>query len=182
MLALVLSAAGALAEDCAVSSVTGSGDWSVGDIVTKTDEIRTGEDTRMTVDCHSGVRVVLGPNSAFQMGDLAARKDPAGALPRLLNGIVGLIFPPGTGSSVEIHTPTAVAAVRGTEWTIAHGEDGGAVFVREGSVEVSAGGEAVVLNAAEGVDIMPNGALGPVREWGRSRIAAQRALLGDSWE
>lgn len=54
----------------------------------------------------------------------------------------------------DIQTPTSVAGIRGTEFTVVTALDGSALYVvDEGSVAVEAKGSLVVLNTEEGVEI-----------------------------
>jgi ferric-dicitrate binding protein FerR (iron transport regulator) len=79
---------------------------------------------------------------------------------------------------LEIESPFALIAVRGTR-VFAGPIDGiFGVFVAKGAVDVTAGGRTVRLNSGEGTDIaQAGGPPGPVRRWGRPKIAKAIALV-----
>jgi hypothetical protein len=83
--------------------------------------------------------------------------------------------------SFEIRTPQAIAAVRGTQWTVDVAGGKTAVFVVTGRVSVrrvSGGTGSVNLSAGEGVDVEPGTAPLVVRRWPAARASALLARFG----
>ncbi len=97
------------------------------------------------------------------------------------------------GSEFEVKIPRAVAGVRGTEFTVSHGEVGSAVAVFEGVVEVTGDAGNAALEPGQGAAIDDAGAVataavGPEDNWGREQewstiIAEDFATLDEGrWE
>ncbi|MDF2233983.1 FecR family protein [Albimonas sp. CAU 1670] len=144
--------------------------------------LRTGPDARLLVLCDDGVAVTVGVASEVDLGTLV-EPSREGVVMRLLRGALGAVAT-GTWPRFEVRTPLAIAAVRSTEWAVTHSpEEGSAVFVRAGAVAVrpAAAGAGVLLQAGEGVDVAPDGALGPPARWGAARVAALGERLGPGW-
>ncbi|HKL22620.1 MAG TPA: FecR domain-containing protein [Tichowtungia sp.] len=71
----------------------------------------------------------------------------------------------------RITTPSAAAGVRGTELTVAAGEDGSSLFVvKTGRVDVAAEGKTVSLGPEEGVEVRPGEQPGEKFEVKRGQI------------
>lgn len=141
--------------------------------------LRTMADARVTLLCPDDLRVVVGPDTEIAV----ARLVPGGPQPvalRLLRGIAGFLFG-GTGEGVQVHTPSAVAAVRSTQWAMRVENDASAVFAREGAVFVRGGDATVRLGPGEGVDVAADGDVGSVVRWGQPRIDLFARLLGPAW-
>jgi ferric-dicitrate binding protein FerR (iron transport regulator) len=82
-------------------------------------------------------------------------------------------------SPVTIKTLFGQLGVRGTRFFAGPNRDVFAVFVERGSVEVSAGGFAVQLQAGDGVDIpSPGSPPSDVKQWGEGRIKEVYAAVG----
>jgi hypothetical protein len=82
----------------------------------------------------------------------------------------------GGARKVEVITPQAIAAVRGTKWAV----DVGSAKIVSGSVDVrrpSTGGE-VVLRQGDGVDVERGNTPLQVKRWGAPRVAALMARFG----
>lgn len=142
------------------------------------DTVRTLPASRVSLGCAGGLKVVVGPDSAITVeGVLAAGSQPFGL--RLLEGIAGFLFK-GSGG-VQVRTPSAVAAVRSTEWAMRWANGVSEVFTREGTVTVSADGGTATLGPGDGVDVSDTGALKPVVQWRPPRIARFGELLGPDW-
>ena len=80
----------------------------------------------------------------------------------------------GSGRNVEVVTPQAITAVRGTKWAVDVGGGKTSVFVVRGAVGVrrpQAGGE-VVLGPGAGVDAEKGSSALHVKRWGEARVAA----------
>jgi len=85
-----------------------------------------------------------------------------------------------TGTSFEVMTPQAIAAVRGTKWAVDAEGAKTSVFVDTGRVavrRVAAPGQ-VVLGPGEGVDVDAGTAPLEVKHWPAPRVAALMARLG----
>jgi ferric-dicitrate binding protein FerR (iron transport regulator) len=83
-------------------------------------------------------------------------------------------FPEG----LKVQSPFALIAVRGTRIFAGPIDGVFGVFVARGSVDVTAGNRTVRLAAGEGTDIARAGdPPGPVRTWGRPKIAKAMALV-----
>jgi ferric-dicitrate binding protein FerR (iron transport regulator) len=79
---------------------------------------------------------------------------------------------------VVVRSPFALIAVRGTRYFAGPIDGIFGVFVERGSVNVTAGGRTVRLRAGQGTDIRRAGdPPGPVRRWGRPKIAKAMALV-----
>ena len=79
---------------------------------------------------------------------------------------------------VVVRSPFALIAVRGTRYFAGPIDGIFGVFVERGSVSVRAGGRTVRLRAGQGTDIRrPGDPPGPVRRWGRPKIAKAMALV-----
>ena len=81
-------------------------------------------------------------------------------------------------AGVQIRSPFALIAVRGTRFFAGPSNDRFGVFVVRGSVAVSAVGQQVIVRAGEGTDIASPGAPPtPVKRWGSERIRAALASV-----
>ena len=83
-------------------------------------------------------------------------------------------------SRLQVITPQAIAAVRGTKWAVDAQESRTSVLVLNGQVAVrrpgGAGGQ-VVLGPGEGVDVDPGTGALEVKRWGQPRVDALLARL-----
>ena len=142
--------------------------------------LRTRHNARVTMTCGDGLKVVVGPDSRITVsGLLDGATRPFGL--RVMDGIAGFLFGRGGGDGVQVRTPSAVAAVRSTEWAMRVQDGASAVFARDGTVFVVAGGGTVRLGAGDGVDVTQTGSVGPVVRWGQARIDLFDGLLGPDW-
>lgn len=142
--------------------------------------LRTEAGARITMSCSGGLKIVLGPDSEVEVfGLLSGGSRPFGL--RLIDGIAGFLFSSDAGNGVQVRTPSAVAAVRSTEWAMQVKDRASAVFAREGIVFVFANGENKRLDPGEGIDVAPSGTMGNVTAWGQARIDQFDALLGSDW-
>jgi ferric-dicitrate binding protein FerR (iron transport regulator) len=81
-------------------------------------------------------------------------------------------------AGVQIRSPFALIAVRGTRFFAGPSNGRFGVFVARGAVTVSAAGQQVVLREGDGTDIAAPGALPtPVKRWGAERIRAALASV-----
>ena len=80
--------------------------------------------------------------------------------------------------NLEVESPFALIAVRGTRFFAGPIDGIFGVFVARGAVDVTAGGSTVRLKQGEGTDIArPGAAPGPVKMWGQPKIAKAMALV-----
>lgn len=135
-----------------------------GDQVREGDQIRTAADgtVDLVVNNVAGYRALPSSESSVK------NADPRSTDLSVTKGkIVVNLSKLSKDSSFQVTTPTAIAAVRGTQFSCsANPGDGGASFaVREGVVEVKTfgTGESVMLSEGFALDIPPNfsGALNP---------------------
>lgn len=107
------------------------------DLIRAGDEIETGANGKVSVQCSSGVIFQIGPGSHIQVTDLVSGSASESVFVRLNAGSLSSVVSRENGAqSVEIRTPTAVANVRGTEFLVEAEEDETSVLVQEGEVEV----------------------------------------------
>ena len=177
---------------CAVTSVEGDASLfrqgegaqplSLGMSIERADRIVTGPQSRAFVTCDDDTSVTIGAETEIDLGALLGPEEGQGYAARLFNGIAGFIFPSPTAERFEVRTPSAVASVRSTEWTVDVVTDGTSVFVREGRVSVMAENGGGELGPGQGIDIKLTGAPPPVKNWGEKRIVAMNARLGFAWQ
>lgn len=143
--------------------------------------VRTGADERVTLTCSGGLTVVVGPQTELSVsGILDGGTRPFGL--RLLDGIAGFLLDDGNSGGVQVTTPSAVAAVRSTQWAVRVDEKASAIFAREGTVFAFGDSDtAARLQAGDGIDISATGEARPIVQWGQKRIDLFASLLGDDW-
>ena len=143
--------------------------------------LKTDDNARVSLLCRDTLNVVVGASTEIRVYKLV----PGGRQPialRLLKGIAGFIFDSDEDDGVQVRTPSAVAAIRSTEWAMRVQNDSTAVFARDGSVYVLAtGGDSVSLGPGDGIDITASGDMATVVQWGQSRIDLFSELLGPEW-
>jgi len=135
------------------------------------DEVSTERASRL------GLR--LGQDTTIRLGELAHLKidrflvDTGGEL-TLESGPLLFDRPAGSAPvSVQIRSPSALIAVRGTRFFAGPSKGRFGVFVEHGSVTVTAAGQQAVVGAGQGTDIPFVGAPPtPVQQWGPPRIRA----------
>ena len=174
---------------CVVQSVDGRAtvfapgagrhDAVVGLLIGANATLRTRAETRVTLLCPDNLRVVVGPATEISVARLVSGGPRPVAL-RLMRGIAGFLFD-GEGDGVQVSTPSAVAAVRSTEWALRVQGGATAAFAREGAVFVVGDTGTVRLGAGDGVDVTPGGEVGAVVQWGQARIDLFAQLLGADW-
>ncbi|MFN3861015.1 MAG: FecR domain-containing protein [Roseateles sp.] len=104
--------------------------------------LRTGATGRVRLKFSDGSIVVLADNSQLRIVAYTAPAGQPRAAELLLElGLVGQRVTPSAGGSWRVRTPTAVTAVRGTEFSVEVGEDRAtAVHVKTGEVDVEPAG------------------------------------------
>ncbi len=177
-------------ETCVVASVEGQANVSTGNTDSQSavvdlelgvsSKLKTGPEARVTMTCDGGLEVVVGPETEIDvLGLIDGDTRPFGL--RLIDGVAGFLFSSEDGNSVQIQTPSAVAAVRSTEWAMKVENGASAVFTREGTVSVTVDGAGAELGPGEGIDVSSSGEIGPVVNWGPARIEQLSTLLGPEW-
>jgi hypothetical protein len=127
--------------------------------------------------CQGGLTIVEENGARFTLDD---RNDDGKVDLVRLWGKALLLKLTGGPRKVEVVTPQAITAVRGTEWAVDVGSGKTSVFVVRGAVGVrrpSTGGE-VTLGRGEGVDVERGNAPLTVKTWGAARVAALMARFG----
>lgn len=113
---------------------------AVGDRLDAGAEVKTGAGGRVRLRFTDGSTVVVSDNTQLKI----ARFEQAAGKPRdasllLETGLIGQKVAPSAGGAWEVRTPTAVTAVRGTEFIVEVGTDlATAVNVQSGKVAVEA--------------------------------------------
>lgn len=127
--------------------------------ITQGAEIRTGKNSKAAVHLSDGSRFMLGNNTLFTV-DTATKKKAGFQLKfgRLKAAVAGYF-----SSRFEVKTPSAVCAVRGTEFELEVAENGGTdMNVSEGLVEVNdSRGAMAVISSEERIKIGMDGMARP---------------------
>jgi ferric-dicitrate binding protein FerR (iron transport regulator) len=131
-----------------------------------------------TLQCEKAITIVAENGAKFELRD--RNRDGQVDSVELSNRALLLEVPKKPGRRrFEVRTPQAIAAVRGTRWTV--DAEGGktSVFVVDGRVSVArpAGRGRVVLGPGDGVDVEATGEL-IVKRWPPARVTALMARLG----
>lgn len=166
-----------LASACEVAALIGSArsadqTLKVGSVLAVGAEIQTAADSRLRLKCRDGSSMVVGASSrlrieAFEMNGTQRSE----ARFQLAVGLIGQKVAAGGGWNVR--TPTAVTAVRGTEYIVEVKEDQAtAVLMQSGSVDVRAAGPQSRSLAAALPLIALAGALGTDCRSGQCTAAA----------
>jgi ferric-dicitrate binding protein FerR (iron transport regulator) len=138
------------------------------------EEVVTGAASRLAMRLGRDTTVKLGEQARLKIdrflvnagGEITLRSGPM-----LFNG-----RPHGAG--VQIRSPFALIAVRGTRFFAGPSNDRFGVFVARGSVAVSSAGQQVILREGEGTDVaFPGAPPTPVKRWGTERIRAALASV-----
>mgnify|MGYP006284864989 FL=1 len=143
----------------------------IGDEVRGGDSVITGVNGFAELERGNSTSITVEPDTVFSVdsvGDTGQERDVL----RCTLGSISYRFDRIAGASEpRITTPSAAAGVRGTELTVAAGEDGSSLFVvQSGEVEVEAEGQTVLLGPDEGVEVRPGEAPGEKFEVKRGQI------------
>ena len=152
-----------------------------GQLLSAGDRIRTNATGRATITCSTGLTIILGGDTDIVLDRIMTPNRPNAGV-RLLEGIAGFLLPQPRSGGFEVRTPSAIAAVRSTEWAIDVDRTATAAFVRDGAVSLTASGGSVLLTPGEGVDVDSTGGVGQVVAWSESRIATVDQRLGADWQ
>lgn len=123
---------------------------------------------RFVLNCAGNL--VIEMDAATKMGIVTGRDGLPGRV-TLSQGTVLIEVQPG-GTTPQIRTPHAIAAVRGTLYAVEIQSESTAVFVVRGAVNVRhlrGSGGSVDLGAGQGVDVTPGQGL-DVKTWGEARV------------
>lgn len=145
---------------------------SEGDALAKGDRIRTGAGAKATITFDDDSRVELGPKSFF----LLQEAEPKAATMQLTLGFLKAWVAKISSRRFEVRTPTAVCAVRGTEFSVdvnAHGRTNVQMFTGLMAVSDGLGNEAMVKEH-QSIRVTEKG-LGPV-QGGQNRVPTRADL------
>jgi len=148
---------------------------SLGNPVYQGDQIHAPVGSGAKIRFSDGSTMSLGENSVINVHTYTQQGAGRTAIFEMLSGIFRAVIMPLTGDSIfAVRTPTAVAAVRSTDWMLAARPDLTEVFVSEGAVAVRNLNPAiraeVMLTPGDGTDVRTDAApIGPVK-WGPPRI------------
>ena len=140
---------------------------AAGKVIAAGDRIRTGGSSAVTLSFFDGSTSSLEAKTELTVSQLSSRRDGSSKV-ILLHQWMGRSYNhvqrlPDLASRFEIETPTAVTAVRGTEFTITVEADGTTdVVVIEGRVEVTSQGISIMVYAGQGTTVQPEQPLAPV--------------------
>jgi ferric-dicitrate binding protein FerR (iron transport regulator) len=129
-------------------------------------------------NCPGGLTIVEEKGARFTLDD--RDNDGFVDLVRLWGKALLLDLLAGSGRDVEVVTPQAITAVRGTKWAVDVGDGKTSVFVLRGAVGVRRphAGSEVVLGAGAGVDVDTGRGALQVKQWGEPRVRALMARFG----
>ncbi|GJE42401.1 FecR domain-containing protein [Methylobacterium soli] len=131
---------------------------------------------RQVLSCADGLTISAESGTAYKLIDRNRDGRPEGA--EVTSRGLLIDVPPRRGG-FQILAPHAVASVRGTVWAVDVSAQKTSVFVREGSVAVARpGGQAVTLQAGEGIDVEAGGTSLHVQRWSSERAAGLLARFG----
>jgi hypothetical protein len=153
---------------------------SRGAMLARGDRIATGPAGRVVILCTGGLRISVGPDAVILLDRVIGRPAARPGL-RLLEGAAGFLLPAPRRDGFSVRTPSAVAAVRSTEWAMQVEAGATAAFVHEGGVAIGTAARTVLLESGEGVDVSSQGFPGPVRDWGAARVEALARRIGADW-
>ena len=155
---------------------TGSEPLMLSKEVHQGDVLRTGSGARVRVTLRDSTVLSLGADTELRLDHLAVSVPPAdsGSLFTLGGGflrtVVGRLQP---GSRFEIHSPSMVAAVRGTDWIESYSDGTTELFVAADRVLATSTVNAndwALLDAGEGVSFEVGSPHTPVIRWGQEKV------------
>jgi hypothetical protein len=151
---------------------------SEGAAIFEGDRIETGGEGRVRLRFVDGTSMTLAGGTLVVEGFPPEPAADQGVLLAMAEGVVRfLVDTLVPRSSFEVHTSTAVAAVRGTEWMAEVTPESTGIVALSGEVAVAAEGVEVVLRRGEGTDVALGEPPSEPRPWGAGRISR---LLGET--
>ena len=99
----------------------------IGDELEKDDTVITGDDGTATLARQGAAEIVINPNTVFSIREI----DSGGQKETIMHTALGSVkfkFMRLFGIEPKISTPSSVAGVRGTEFTVYAGDEGSALF------------------------------------------------------
>jgi ferric-dicitrate binding protein FerR (iron transport regulator) len=138
------------------------------------EEVITGVASRLGMRLGRDTRIRLGEQARLKIDRFLV---DAGGEMTLRSGPLLFDRPPRR-AGVQIRSPFALIAVRGTRFFAGPSNDRFGVFVVRGSVAVTSAGQQVILREGEGTDVVsPGTPPTPVKRWGPERIRAALASV-----
>lgn len=135
---------------------------------------------RQVLRCAGGLTITAESGAQYSLLDRDGNGKADAA--RLSSRALLLNAPKGSlgKAGFQVITPQAIAAVRGTKWTVDADGSKTSVFVAQGRVSVRRpeSGRAVVLGAGDGVDVEAGTGPLTVKRWAPARIQALMARFG----
>lgn len=140
------------------------------------DRVSTGAASRLTMRLGTDTTIKLGENTQLVIDKFLA--DSGGEV-TLESGPVLFDRPPGARRiPMQIRSPYALIAVRGTQFFAGPSNGVFGVFVQNGTLEVSGAGSTVTLSVGQGTNLKaPGAAPTPPVDWGQSRVDAAYASV-----
>lgn len=191
-LVLLLSLGALPAAACEVAALIGSAQrgeqaLKVGDRVRPGDTLRTLDDARLRLRCPDGSSLVLAAGTTLKLEQYEQDPDARRREARwsLQQGLIGQKV--NSGGGWQVRTPTAVTAVRGTEYTVEAQADGQtAVLMLQGAVDVQPLNRtrslvalpAVALAGLLGTDCVPDQGCKAGKRWAPERVQRTLERLG----
>ncbi len=129
--------------------------------------------------CGDNLVVREAPGTRYHPVDQQEKEQPKAL--RLDAGALMIEFHPSdTRKNLQILTPHAIAAVRGTKWVVDVGPARTSTLVISGEVAVGRphAAPSVVLKPGEGADISPGTGAITAKRWPRKRVRALLARFG----
>lgn len=144
------------------------------------DQVVTDANARLGIACSDGSTLVIGESSNVALSTFSALAEErdGSVLLDLIEGILRLALSSDVRRErFEVKTPTAIAAVRSTEWITEAAADNTAVFVVDGTVAVrSRTGEGqVLLQPGFGTDVPQGATPTEPKRWGPARVESALA-------
>ena len=140
------------------------------------DEVVTGVASRLGMRLGRDTKIRLGEQARLKIDRYLVN---AGGEVTLTSGQLLFDGPPhGAPSGVQVRSPFALIAVRGTRFFAGPSNGRFGVFVARGSVAVTSAGQQVILREGEGTDVVAPGAPPtPVKRWAPERVQAALASV-----
>lgn len=131
----------------------------MGEPILDLDVVQTGFDgyVELELTVPSGITVRIQENSAYYV-EQSTSEERSSVTVRLLSGKMEMaVSELSRGSSLSVETQTATLGVRGTEFDVLIAPDESTLFgIREGRVEVAAGGQRIAAEAGVAVEAQPD--------------------------